>query len=74
MLWETMLLQVKMAPRPTVDDGVMKPSEITHLDQKEFDSQGQETAFPFLEKIVRLLNVIVSTLCSLNYHNLNNSL
>lgn len=56
------------------DDGVMKPPKITHLDQKELDSQGQETGFPFLERIVRLLDVIMSTLCSLNDHNLNNNL
>lgn len=74
MLWENTLLQVKLAPRPTVDDGVTKPPKITHLDQKELDSQGQETGFPFLDKIVRLLDVIMSTLCSLNDHNLNNNL
>ena len=74
VLWENTLLQVKLAPRPTVDDGVTKPPKITHLDQKELDSQGQETGFPFLDKIVRLLDVIMSTLCSLNDHNLNNNL
>lgn len=58
MLWETMLLQVKLAPRLIVDDGVMKSPKVTHLYEKELDSKGQETTFPFLEKITGLLDMI----------------
>lgn len=53
-----MLLQVKLAPRLIVDDGVMKSPKVTHLYEKELDSKGQETTFPFLEKITRLLDMI----------------
>lgn len=52
-----MLLQVKLAPRLIVDDGVMKSPKVTHLYEKELDSKGQET-FPFLEKITGLLDMI----------------
>lgn len=74
VLWETMLLQVRVASRLIVHDGVMKSSRVTHLHYKDLDTKGQQTAFPFLNKRTRMLEVITSEVQSLYHHNLNNNL